>query len=87
MALLTARPRRHASDASGGRLVYLPSGREPQLYAGSRRGIPYHARGENEKGAHGRYMPRLLTPETIADAAASAPRTASGCTSAPTCGR
>ncbi|MFD3701049.1 FAD/NAD(P)-binding protein [Streptomyces sp. NPDC058646] len=44
-----------------GRLVYRPSGREPRLYAGSRRGVPYQARGENEKGAHGRYHPRLLT--------------------------
>jgi hypothetical protein len=44
-----------------GRLVYRPSGREPHLYAGSRRGVPYQARGENEKGAHGRYFPRLLT--------------------------
>lgn len=50
----------------GDRLRYLPSGREPRLYAGSRRGVPYHARGENEKGAHGRYLPRLLTPELIA---------------------
>lgn len=40
-----------------GRLVYRPSGREPRLYAGSRRGVPYQARGENEKGAHGRYHP------------------------------
>ncbi|WP_053125799.1 FAD/NAD(P)-binding protein [Streptomyces ambofaciens] len=46
---------------TGGRLVYHPSGREPRLYAGSRRGVPYQARGENEKGAHGRYFPRLLT--------------------------
>ncbi|MFJ9344290.1 FAD/NAD(P)-binding protein [Streptomyces sp. NPDC101733] len=48
-----------------GRLRYLPSGEEPKLYAGSRRGVPYHARGENEKGAHGRHLPRLLTPELI----------------------
>lgn len=48
-----------------GGLGYLPSGREPLIYAGSRRGIPYHARGENEKGAHGRYEPRLLDPDTI----------------------
>lgn len=48
-----------------GRLVYRISGNEPRLYAFSRRGIPYHARGENEKGAHGRYYPRLLTPEYI----------------------
>ncbi len=49
-----------------GRLVYRPSGQEPRLYASSRRGVPYHARGENEKGAHGRYHPRLLTAEYIA---------------------
>ncbi|MGW0839907.1 FAD/NAD(P)-binding protein [Streptomyces sp. NPDC002787] len=47
-------------------LVYLPSGNEPVLYAGSRRGIPYHARGENEKGALGRHEPRFLTPDVIA---------------------
>ncbi|MFH8612556.1 FAD/NAD(P)-binding protein [Streptomyces sp. NPDC018029] len=49
-----------------GRLVYRPSGREPRLHAGSRRGIPYHSRGDNEKGAHGRYRPRLLTVEHVA---------------------
>ncbi|MFI5553937.1 FAD/NAD(P)-binding protein [Streptomyces sp. NPDC051738] len=47
-------------------LVYLPSGNEPVLYAGSRRGVPYHARGENQKGALGRHHPRFLTPEVIA---------------------
>lgn len=45
---------------------YVPSGREPVLYASSRRGVPYHARGENEKGPHGRYHPRLLTPARVA---------------------
>ncbi|WUH92885.1 FAD/NAD(P)-binding protein [Streptomyces sp. NBC_00433] len=49
-----------------GRLVYRPSGREPRIFAGSRRGVPYQARGENEKGAHGRYAPRLLTAEYVA---------------------
>lgn len=49
-----------------GALVYRPSGREPRLSAGSRRGVPYQARGRNEKGAHGRYFPRLLTAEYIA---------------------
>ncbi|WP_216587081.1 FAD/NAD(P)-binding protein [Streptomyces brasiliscabiei] len=48
-------------------LVYLPSGNEPVLYAGSRRGVPYHARGENEKGALGRHEPRFLTPDVIAE--------------------
>jgi hypothetical protein len=30
--------------AGGGRLRYLPSGKEPHLYAGSRRGVPYHSK-------------------------------------------
>jgi L-aspartate N-monooxygenase (nitrosuccinate-forming) len=47
-------------------LVYLPSGMEPVLYAGSRRGIPHHARGENEKGPAGRHEPLFLTPPVIA---------------------
>ncbi|MDX2937532.1 FAD/NAD(P)-binding protein [Streptomyces ipomoeae] len=45
---------------------YLPSGREPRLYAGSRRGVPYQARGDNAKGPYGRHTPLVLTPETIA---------------------
>ncbi|MFG3122347.1 FAD/NAD(P)-binding protein [Streptomyces sp. NPDC048201] len=51
---------------SGDRLVYRASGEEPRLFAGSRRGVPYHARGENEKGAHGRHEPRLLDQERVA---------------------
>ncbi|MFG3660780.1 FAD/NAD(P)-binding protein [Streptomyces sp. NPDC047706] len=66
MALFTA-GRGGTFVREGERLAYRPSGQEPQLYAFSRRGIPYHARGENEKGAHGRHLPRLLTPEFIAD--------------------
>ncbi|MEU0009413.1 FAD/NAD(P)-binding protein [Streptomyces sp. NPDC006314] len=52
---------------AGGQLVYHPCGREPQIHAGSRRGIPYQARGENEKGPHGRHEPLLLTAERIAE--------------------
>ncbi|NGO70253.1 FAD/NAD(P)-binding protein [Streptomyces boncukensis] len=76
MALLTSGRggrfvRRTASGTKGGReggrdgLRYVPSGREPLLYAGSRRGVPYHARGDNAKGAHGRHLPLLLTPAVI----------------------
>ncbi|MFC9156780.1 FAD/NAD(P)-binding protein [Streptomyces bauhiniae] len=50
----------------GDRLVYRASGAEPRMYAGSRRGVPYHARGENQKGAHGRHEPRLLDQERVA---------------------
>ncbi|UUN26676.1 FAD/NAD(P)-binding protein [Streptomyces sp. FIT100] len=68
MALLTTgRGGTFAADASDpDRLVYRPSGREPRLYAGSRRGVPYQARGDNEKGASGRHHPLLLTADVIA---------------------
>ncbi|MFE7124371.1 FAD/NAD(P)-binding protein [Streptomyces sp. NPDC057617] len=66
MALLTAgRGGIFARDAEGV-LVYHPSGREPQLYAGSRRGVPYQARGDNAKGPSGRHLPLVLTPDVIA---------------------
>lgn len=48
-----------------GRLMYESSGREPKMYASSRRGIPYHARGENQKGPFGRHDPLFLTLEVI----------------------
>lgn len=66
MTLLTA-GRGGAFRREDGRLVYLPSGREPKMYATSRRGVPFHARGENEKGVYGRYAPKLLTPAHIAE--------------------
>ncbi|MFJ9519353.1 FAD/NAD(P)-binding protein [Kitasatospora sp. NPDC101801] len=48
-----------------GRLVYHASGKEPVLHASSRRGVPYQARGENQKGAYGRYFPKLLSAELV----------------------
>ncbi|MET9893122.1 FAD/NAD(P)-binding protein [Streptomyces sp. NPDC006465] len=50
---------------AGGGLRYLPSGDEPRLYAGSRRGVPYRARGDNAKGPYGRHVPLVLTEEVI----------------------
>ncbi|MGP4091958.1 FAD/NAD(P)-binding protein [Streptomyces sp. KR55] len=65
MALLTTgRGGRFVPSDAG--LRYVPSGREPRLYAGSRRGIPYQARGDNAKGPYGRHTPLVLTPEVIA---------------------
>ncbi|MEU7907463.1 FAD/NAD(P)-binding protein [Actinoplanes sp. NPDC049118] len=52
-------------ESTGGGLVYRASGHEPVIYAGSRRGVPYHARGENEKGASGRHQPVFLTGDVI----------------------
>ncbi|MGV4988005.1 FAD/NAD(P)-binding protein [Streptomyces sp. NRAIS4] len=67
LALFTSgRGGRFIPNGSGGALRYLPSGREPRLYAGSRRGVPYQARGDNAKGQYGRHTPLLLTPEVIA---------------------
>jgi hypothetical protein len=64
MALLTSgRGGRYVREA--GTLKYVPSGLEPRIYAGSRRGVPYHARGENEKGAFGRHESVFLTPAVI----------------------
>ncbi|WP_329277547.1 FAD/NAD(P)-binding protein [Streptomyces sp. NBC_01451] len=57
---------RDAPNSGAGGLRYLPSGREPRLYAGSRRGIPYQARGDNAKGPYGRHTPLVLTDEVIA---------------------
>ncbi|KAE8371859.1 FAD-NAD(P)-binding-domain-containing protein [Aspergillus bertholletiae] len=64
MALLTTgRGGRFTRTPNG--LRYHPSGREPRMYAGSRRGIPYQARGDNAKGAYGRHMPLIFTEEVI----------------------
>ncbi|MFD9319845.1 FAD/NAD(P)-binding protein [Streptomyces sp. NPDC060053] len=59
-------PARTGTGTGRAALRYLPSGDEPRLYAGSRRGIPYQARGDNAKGPYGRHRPLVLTPEVIA---------------------
>ncbi|KJY34114.1 FAD binding domain-containing protein [Streptomyces sp. NRRL S-444] len=64
MSLLTE-GRGGVFEAKDAGLVYHRSGREPVLYAGSRRGVPYQARGENQKGAHGRHVPLVLTPAVL----------------------
>ncbi|KOG20795.1 FAD/NAD(P)-binding protein [Streptomyces viridochromogenes] len=64
--LTTGRGGRFVRTEGGRGLRYLPSGNEPRLYAGSRRGIPYQARGDNAKGPYGRHLPLVLTPEVIA---------------------
>ncbi|MCX5394400.1 FAD/NAD(P)-binding protein [Streptomyces sp. NBC_00094] len=66
MSLLTHGRGGRYSRVSG-RLVYEPSGREPRMVAGSRRGLPFHSRGDNQKGAHGRHWPAVLTPDVIAE--------------------
>ncbi|GAA5085986.1 3-carboxy-cis,cis-muconate cycloisomerase family FAD/NAD(P)-binding protein [Nocardia iowensis] len=65
MALLTV-GRDGCFKESKGALEYIPSGREPLIVAGCRRGVPHHARGANEKGIAGRHVPVLLDAERIA---------------------
>jgi hypothetical protein len=66
MALLTVGRGGSYARQPDGRLVYRRSGREPRLVAGSRRGIPYQARGENQKGPSGRHQPIFLTESVVA---------------------
>ncbi|PPF13018.1 FAD/NAD(P)-binding protein [Rathayibacter rathayi] len=66
MALLTlGRGGRFVRDGDDGPLRYRASGAEPVLHVGSRRGIPHHSRGRNEKGATGRAPARLLNAARI----------------------
>lgn len=47
-----------------GKLVYHPSGKEPIVYSGSRRGLLYYPRGRNQKQGGAMAWPRLLTKKT-----------------------
>ncbi|WP_165004763.1 MULTISPECIES: FAD/NAD(P)-binding protein [unclassified Enterococcus] len=48
-----------------GKLVYHPSGNEPVIYSGSRRGLPYYPRGRNQKQGGAMAWPKLLTKENL----------------------
>ena len=51
-------------DAEG-TLVYEPSGQEPKIYAGSRSGLPFPARGVNQKEIGDAYQPVCSTTQKI----------------------
>ncbi|WP_461213989.1 FAD/NAD(P)-binding protein [Lacticaseibacillus sp. GG6-2] len=57
--LTTGRGGRFTISDNG--LVYHPSGREPHLVAGSRRGFPYHAKGRNQKAPGQQTTARFTT--------------------------
>lgn len=59
-ALTVGRGGRFVERPDGG-MDYLPSGREPVLYGGSRSGMPIPARGRNQKDADFRYAPLIFT--------------------------
>jgi FAD-NAD(P)-binding len=62
MVLLTeGRGGRYEGDA------YLPSGREPVLYVGSRRGVPYHSKIGYDWTGDRPPLPRFLGPAEIED--------------------
>ncbi|MBD0744359.1 FAD/NAD(P)-binding domain-containing protein [Streptomyces sp. CBMA152] len=61
MVLLTeGRGGRYAEDGS-----YLPSGREPVLYVGSRRGVPYHSKIGYAWQGERPPLPRFFGPEAV----------------------
>jgi hypothetical protein len=65
MALLTEGRGGTYRTEDDGTLTYLPSGREPVLYVGSRRGVPYHAKIGYQL-ANGRPpLPRFFGPDAV----------------------
>lgn len=48
-----------------GRLAYRPSGREPRLWVGSRRGVPYHSKVRDEGEPTGIGALEHVTPENL----------------------
>jgi len=53
-------------DEGGGRLRYVPSGREPELYLFSRSGYPYCAKPFGATDPMGDYKPAICTVEAVA---------------------
>lgn len=67
MALLTEGRGGTYRTEPDGSLTYLPSGREPLLYTGSRRGVPYHAKTTYRLSAGPPPLPRFFGPDAVAD--------------------
>lgn len=65
MVALTVGRGGHFTRDANHTLIYQPSGLEPHLIAGSRRGLPPHARGINQKQNTQRYQPHFLTPDRM----------------------
>jgi len=64
MVLVTqGRGGRYTED--GDRLVYEPSGREPRLFVGSRRGVPYHSKITYRPAGPRAPHPRFLTAAAV----------------------
>ncbi|WP_155287361.1 FAD/NAD(P)-binding protein [Lacticaseibacillus zhaodongensis] len=66
LTILTTGRGGHFTSGSNGRLRYVSSGAEPQIFAGSRSGVPYRAKPVQDKQPGHQYQPQLLTPARIA---------------------
>ena len=64
--LTTGRGGTFAADKDG-RLTYRPAGNEPHIYASSRGGFPYRAKGYNQKADGEEDVPQFLTPAKLAE--------------------
>jgi uncharacterized NAD(P)/FAD-binding protein YdhS len=73
MAALTLGRGGTFEESADGGLRYLPSGREPVIYAGSRSGMPLPARGRNQKPPTYSYRPVLFRPDHVRRAAPGLP--------------
>lgn len=65
LVLLTEGRGGRFTENADGSYVYLPSGREPRLWAGSRRGVPYHSKARGDLRGPGLVPARYLTSPSV----------------------
>jgi uncharacterized NAD(P)/FAD-binding protein YdhS len=75
LAVLVAEGRGGRFERVEGRLRYLPSGLEPHLIAGSRRGVPYRSKLGYVGPLSRPQVPRFLTPDAVRARTGGAPVT------------
>lgn len=73
MSLLTEGRGGVFREDCGGELVYRPSGREPVLHVGSRRGVPYHSKTHYPLQGPRPPLPRYFGPAQVAELAVAGP--------------
>jgi uncharacterized NAD(P)/FAD-binding protein YdhS len=71
MVLVTEERGGRYHEDGGGRLTYTPSGEEPRLWIGSRRGVPYRAKLTYDLLGGRPDLPRYFTAESVAALAAA----------------